>query len=146
MKTYLCLVLLTIFVCSCTDNKVKIFCTNCTLRNVDISKLHPAQLDSNLYEPLEIITVYPAKEVNSQNSNIYKCSFGRKGDTIYVFEANKKVDRDILNEIAKNSNGAIMNDELMKNPPKSTFIFVPEDFKLPDTAKFIFASPTAIEE
>ena len=90
--------------------------------------------------------MYPAKEVNSQNSNIYKCKFGRKGDTVYVFEVNKRVDNDLLNEIAKNDDGVIMNEQLIKNPPKSTFIFVPKDFQYTDTAKFIYASPTAIEE
>lgn len=145
MKIYLSLILL-MFVCGCKDNKVSMFCTNCALRKVDIAKLYPALLDSDLYEPLEIIRVYSAKKINAQNSNIYKCRFGHKGDTVYVFEVDQKVDQDILSEIAKNDNGVIMNDKLIKNHPKSTLVFVPPDFKIPDTAKFIFASPTAIEE
>ena len=124
--------LLLILVMGCTDSNTgeKSFfgCINCTVQKVEVSKLKPALLDSDLYEPIQIIAAYPTKEITPGNSNLYKCIFGRKHDTVFVFELNEKVDYGLLKEIAKEENGVIMDNKILKSPPKSTLIYVPEKF------------------
>jgi hypothetical protein len=121
----------------------------CQIKNdsrIDILRLKPMQLDSNIFISISILKTYPAKKIGSNYSNLYKCIYGDKSDTVYVFEVNKKVDWKLLNEIEKEDNGAIIDRAIVKNPPHSTLVYVPKGFRIPDSSKYIFASPTAIIE
>jgi hypothetical protein len=115
-------------------------------KKINILRLKPVQFDSIIFTSISIVKTYPAKKINSEYSNLYKCTYGDKDDTIYVFEINKKIDWVLLDEIAKENNGAIIDKEIAKNPPHSTLIYVPKDFNIPDSCKYIFASPGAIME
>lgn len=116
---------------------------------ISLTSFKRATLDTiGTFTQLKILMVYPAKmECNPSEkyANLYIGKELINGDTIYVFEECKSVPKFALDTGAHHI-PVIDKNDVPKEYPNKTIIFVPINFRMPDHAKYLFAKLSDISE
>ena len=117
--------------------------TNFHERNILINGLNKFKPDtSNGYTSLEILEAYPVNKDCSylrHYFNLYVCKTRLKStvDTVYIFDecANNTFSS---NNIKAGFEIGFYTNNTLKNQPKQVIILVPDTFRIPPNAKYLF--------
>jgi hypothetical protein len=127
----LCIVALT----TCTNKKLK--------TTISLTSLKRATLDtsSSAQTLLKIIRTYPAImdcDEKEKYANLYVCTKWSTGDTTYVFENCREVDKYAL-DTSRGYPIVIDESNLNIQYPTNVTVFIPDNFKIPTDSKYFFS-------